>query len=60
MDMHDGKAPFCLPYRRMGKLCSGTIKINTGMILPDQKTRSRSKEDLADAKLEAHVPCTSC
>ncbi len=23
MDMHDGKAPFCLPYRRMGKLCSG-------------------------------------
>ena len=24
------------------------------------KTRSRSKKDLADAKLETHVPCASC
>ena len=29
------------------------------MILPDQKTRSRSKEDIADAKFEVHVPCPS-
>ena len=30
------------------------------MILPDLKTRFRSKEDIADAKLEAYVPYASC